>query len=159
MKSFVLFASLILAACGSKSTTTTTTPTGGGGEGSGQVASKPLPDVAFESLDHDQRIQFMKEVVVPTMAPLFKGHDATKYAEFGCVTCHGEGAKEGKFDMPNDKLPKLFGPGMAKFKKEDLEWMGKEIKPTMAKLLREPEYSEENPKGFGCLECHTAEPK
>ncbi len=156
MKTFVLFASLILAACGSKSTTTTTTPSGGG---SGEAVAKPLPDVPFESLDHDQRIQFMKEVVVPTMAPLFKNHDATKYAEFGCVTCHGEGAKEGKFDMPNEKLPKLFGPSMPKFKKEDVEWMGKEIKPTMAKLLREPEYSEENPKGFGCLECHSAEPK
>ena len=59
--------------------------------------------------------------------------------------------------MPNDKLPKLFGPSMPKFKKEDVEWMGKEIKPTMAKLLQQPEYTPENPKGFGCLECHGAE--
>ncbi|CAN5921694.1 hypothetical protein BH11MYX3_BH11MYX3_17440 [soil metagenome] len=158
MKTLVLFASIILAACGSKSSSNTTPTTPGGG-GSGEVAAKPLPDVAFESLDHDQRIQFMKEFVVPTMAPLFKNHDAAKYAEFGCITCHGAGAKEGKFDMPNDKLPKLFGPSMSKFEKQDVEWMGKEIKPTMAKLLREPEYSDENPKGFGCLECHTAEPK
>lgn len=160
MKTLVLFASLLAASCGGKSSSTTT-PTGGGGsgEGTGSAAAKPLPDVPFDSLDHEQRIQFMKEVVLPTMEPLFKGHDATKYAEFGCKTCHGPSAEQGKFDMPNEGLPKLFGPGMAKFKKEDLEWMGKEIKPTMAKLLKQTEYSEANPKGFGCLECHTMEPK
>ncbi len=157
MKPLVLFASLLFAGCGSKASPTTTTPTGG--TGSGAAVAKPLPDVPFDNLDHDQRIQFMKEKVVPQMAPLFQTHDAKKYAEFGCVTCHGEGAKQGKFDMPNDKLPKLFGPSMPKFKKEDLEWMGKVIKPTMAKLLQQTEYSEENPKGFGCLECHTMEPK
>jgi hypothetical protein len=155
MKSLVLISLLFAAACGSKSPSSTTTPTGGGG--SGEVAAKPLPDVPFDSLDHDQRIQFMKEKVVPTMEPLFKNHDATKYADFGCKTCHGEGAKEGKFDMPNEKLPKLFGPHMDQFKKEDVEWMGKDIKPTMAQLLKQPEMTKENPKGFGCLECHTME--
>lgn len=161
MKTFVLFASLLVAACGSKSSSTTTTPTGGGtggvGAGSAEAIKPPLPDVPFDSLDHEQRIQFMKEKVMPTMEPLFKAHDAKKFAEFGCKTCHGEGVEQDKYDMPNDKLPKLFGPSMPKFKKEDVEWMGKEIKPTMAKLLKQPEYTPENPKGFGCLECHGAE--
>lgn len=156
MKSLLL-ASLFLAACGSKSPSTNTTPTGGGS--AAEAPKGPLPDVPFDSLDHEQRIQFMKEKVMPTMAPLFKAHNAERYAEFGCETCHGAGVKEGKFDMPNDKLPKLFGPSMSTYKKEDLEWMGKEIKPTMAKLLQQPEYTEQNPKGLGCLECHTAEPK
>ncbi len=160
MKTFVLLASFLTAACGGKSSSTTTPVGGGSGpDMAGSAAAKPLPDVPFDSLDHEQRIQFMKEVVLPTMEPLFKGHDATKYAEFGCKTCHGPSAEQGKFDMPNEGLPKLFGPGMAKFKKEDLEWMGKEIKPTMARLLKQTEYSESNPKGFGCLECHTMEPK
>jgi mono/diheme cytochrome c family protein len=154
MKSFALVAVLLAAACGSKSSSPTTTPTGGG---DGSAVAGPLPDVPFDSLNHDQKIQFMKEKVVPTMTPLFQEHDPKEFAEFGCVTCHGEGAKEGKFIMPNDALPKLFGPSMDKYKKEDVEWMGKVIKPTMAKLLGEPEYSEENPKGFGCLECHEQE--
>ena len=161
MKTFVVFASLLVAACGSKPSTSTTTPTGGGGAGAGagsaEAIKPPLPNVPFDSLDHEQRIQFMKEKVMPAMEPLFKNHDAKKFAEFGCKTCHGEGVEQGKFDMPNDKLPKLFGPSMPKFKKEDVEWMGKEIKPTMAKLLQQPEYTPENPKGFGCLECHGAE--
>ncbi len=153
MKSLALIAVLLAAACGSKSSSSTT-PTGGG---DGSAVAAPLPDVPFDSLNHDQKIQFMKEKVVPTMGPLFKEHDPQEFAEFGCVTCHGEGAKEGKFHMPNDKLPKLFGPSMDKHKKEDIEWMGKVIKPTMAKILQEPEYSEQVPDGFGCLHCHEQE--
>ncbi len=154
MKRFVLVVCVLslAAACGSKSPTTTTTPAAGSA-----VATAVLPDVPFAKLDHDQQIQFMKEKVMPAMEPLFKQHDAKKYAEFGCKTCHGEGAEKGELDMPNAKLPKLNFADMSKFKKEDLEWMGKDIKPVMAKLLQETEYNEQNPKGFGCLHCHTAE--
>ncbi len=154
MKLLAVLASLVVAAaCGSKTPATTTT--GGGGDlGS---ASPVLPDVPFEKLDHDQQIQFMKEKVVPAMAPIFKDHDAKEFAEFGCKTCHGDGAEKGEFDMPNPNLPKLNFADMSKYKKEDLEWMGGQVKPTMAKLLQESEYTPENPTGFGCLNCHTAE--
>ena len=49
-------------------------------------------------------------------------------AELGCQTCHGDS------DMPQLN-----------------------VMPTMAKLLKQELYSPENPKGFGCLECHTQE--
>lgn len=153
MKLLAVLASLVVAAaCGSKTPATTTT--GGGDTGS---ATPVLPDVPFEKLDHDQQIQFMKEVVVPTMTPLFKDHDPKEFAEFGCQTCHGPNAEKGEFEMPNPGLPKLNFADMTKHKKEDLEWMGKVIKPTMAKLLKEPEYSPETPDGFGCVHCHTVE--
>ena len=75
MKTFVLFASLLVAACGPKPSTSTTTSTGGGtagvGAGSAEAVKPPLPNVPFDSLDHEQRIQFMKEKVMPTMEPLF----------------------------------------------------------------------------------------
>jgi hypothetical protein len=45
--------------------------------------------------------------------------------------------------------------GGTKYKKEDLEWMGKEVKPAMAKLLQQSEWTPENQKGFGCNGCHT----
>lgn len=152
----------LLVACGSKSpapanpepTPPVTTPE------ANEKAPPPLPDKPFEDLDHDQRAQFMKEKVVPAMDPIFKNHDAKKYAEFGCTTCHGEQAKQGHFDMPNPGLPKLLfkdKAAMAKFKKEDLEWMSKEVKPTMAKLLSQPEFTPDSPKGFGCQNCHTTE--
>ena len=149
MKLLALVSLCLIAACGSTTNTTTnTTP--------GPTATVVLPDVAFDKLDHDQRIEFMKQKVVPAMAPLFKQHDEKKFAEFGCKTCHGKQAETGHFDMPNAELPKLDFADLSKFKKEDLEWMGKEIKPAMAKLLQQPEFTPENPKGFGCLECHTA---
>jgi len=144
---------LMTAACGSKSPSTTTTPTGG--EGS---AAMVLPDVPFDKLDHEQREEFMKQKVVPAMKPLFVNHDPKDFAEheFGCQTCHGE-VKDDHFVMPNPNLPKLNLKDLSKFKKEDLEWMSKEIMPAMAKILNEPVSSELNPKGFGCLECHTPE--
>lgn len=147
--------SALLAACGSKSQSQTT-PGGGSGDTAGSAVAV-LPDVPFEQLDHDQQIQFMKEKVVPTMGPLFKEHDAEEFAEFGCKTCHGPGAEQGEFDMPAAHLPKLNFGDMSKFDPKTVEWMGKVVKPTMAKLLGEAEYSPENPKGFGCLQCHTAE--
>jgi hypothetical protein len=135
----------VLAGCGSKAAPPPEPP----------KAPAPLPDVPFDQLDHDQRAQFMKEKVVPTMAPIFQAYDAKKYAEFGCKTCHGEGAAKGEFHMPNDKLPKLDFNDMSPWKQEALVWMNTKVKPTMAQLLKQPEMSKEHPDGFGCLECHT----
>ena len=120
------------------------------------VAQPALPDVPFSELDLDQRAEFMKQNILPAMQPLFRDHDPTKYAKFGCPTCHGDGATDGDFDMPNEKLPVLDFADMKKFKPADIEWMKTKIQPTMAKLLREDEHTEDNPSGFGCLNCHTA---
>jgi hypothetical protein len=113
-----------------------------------------LPDVPFEQLDHDQRMLFMKQQVEPAMKPLFQRHDPEKYAEFGCKTCHGDGAEAGNWETPVPSLPMLDFNDLSKHAPQDLEWMKSVIQPTMAKLLREPEYSKENPDGFGCTHCH-----
>jgi hypothetical protein len=134
----------VAAACGPK-------PGPGGGS-----ATAVLPDVPFEQLDHDQKIQFMKQVVLPLMGPMFERHDAEKYAKFGCKTCHGPGADRGLYHMPNDKLPKLNLTDMSKYQQADIVFMKSEVKPTMAKLLKVPEHSEENRDGFGCLSCHAS---
>lgn len=140
---------VLAAACGGKSAA----------PASSAPAPAALPDVPFAKLDHGQRIEFMKQKVVPAMQPVFQKHDAKRYAEFGCITCHGEQAKEGHFDMPNPGLPKIgvSQEFYAKFKPEDLQWMGQDVLPTMAKLLgEEPSFTEPAPKvGFGCAGCHT----
>lgn len=142
---------VVVAACGSsQSSSSTTTP-------SDEPAKVVLPDVPFEQLEHDQRAEFMKQKLMPVMEPIFKTHDAKEFAEFGCVTCHGKQALDGHFDMPSAELPKLNFKDMSKYKPEDLEWMGKQVKPAMAKLLGRTEYSPENPTGFGCQNCHTTE--
>jgi hypothetical protein len=118
-------------------------------------AKAVLPDVPFDELDHNQRLQLMKQVVMPTMAPLFQEHDRERYAKFGCRTCHGASVDRDEYHMPNDKLPKLNFSDMSKFKPEDIEFMKSKVVPTMARILKQPEHSAENPQGFGCLECHT----
>ena len=119
-----------------------------------EPATAVLPDVPFDELQHDQRIAFMKQKVVPAMRVLFQQHDPDEFKDFGCVTCHGPDALKGEFHMPSSELPKLDFNDMSKFDKADIEFMVKVVKPEMAKLLREPEYSEANPQGFGCLHCH-----
>lgn len=142
---------LALAACGGKSTTpaarepapdTTATPT-------------PLSAGAWEGMDDDARKEFMKKTVVPVMAAKFKAFDGDKFAEVDCKTCHGPGAADGKFDMPSGALPELDFDHPDPDDKAISEFMAKEVKPTMAHLLGMPEYSPDNPTGFGCLECHT----
>lgn len=140
---------LLIAACGPKSAPATTT--------TGEAATPALPDVPFDELEHDQKIVFMKQKVMPAMEPIFKNHDAQEFADFGCKTCHGAQAEQGHFDMPSTDLPKLNFKDMSEFKPADIEWMSKEVKPTMAKLLSRPEYTPENPTGFGCQNCHTTE--
>jgi hypothetical protein len=149
MKLLVAVAACVMTlACGPKPSTTMPT----GDEGRAVVV---LPDVPFEDLDQDQRVEFMKQKVVPVMKPLFQDHDPKRFAEFGCPTCHGAQAKDGHFDMPNPKLPKLNLGDLSKFKKEDVDWMAKQIHPTMGRILNLPLASKDNPKGFSCLACHT----
>lgn len=142
---------IVLAACGSTPAATTTPKEA---EGAATVA---LPDLPFDKLDRDQRVAFMKQKVVPQMKPIFQSHDSKDFSDFGCKTCHGDQAKQGHFDMPNPKLPKLNFKDMSKFDKDDIEWMQKQVEPTMARILDLPLYSKENPKGFSCLNCHTTE--
>ena len=138
---------LLVLACGPKAPTGTSEP-----------VNPTLRDTPFEALDQDQRAEFMKTVVLPTMKPLFTKHDSNRFRNFGCTTCHGKSADAGEYLMPNADLPKLTFADMSRFKKEDIEWMEKVIKPKMASLLKQAERTSDNPNGFGCLSCHT-EPK
>jgi len=150
---------LVVGACGGTTatpTTATATPAGGG------EAVAVLPDVPFAQLDHAQRVDFMKQQVVPAMKPIFQQHDATRYAEFGCATCHGVQADAGHYDMPNADLTKIGRSQAfyAKFKPADLQWMGGQVLPKMAELLgRQASFTEPDPRdAFGCAGCHTFDP-
>lgn len=121
----------------------------------------PAPGAAakpFDEMSRDEQIAFMKNVVVPTMKPLFQAHDEKAFAEFGCITCHGPGAKEGKFDMPTSALPVLDPKdGFAVHKTKSpamLTFMMEKVVPEMAKILNEPIYDPATHQGFGCAGCH-----
>jgi hypothetical protein len=139
-----VFVFVVIAACGPKPVPTEATAVGS-------------LDQPFDAMDHETRIAFMKERVVPVMAPIFQRHNAERFARFDCTTCHGEAAKTGDFVMPNDKLPKIGNDVMKKYDRADVEWMLNEVKPTMARLLKQQEWSPVDPSGFDCFACHPRE--
>ena len=116
----------------------------------------PEPD-AFMKLSHDEKIKIMEKKVLPAMTKAFKAYDAKHFAKFGCKTCHGKGAdKGGDFKMPNPDLPVLDFEAIKAGKQDPkmAEWMGKTVKPEMAKLLGVEQWDEQHPGGFGCHGCH-----
>ena len=129
---------------------------GSGSAGGEANEAKGSGGFDFDKLSHDQKMDFMKKNVVPAMKKEFQAFDAKKYADFGCKTCHGKDPKKTKYKMPNPELPKLDFAALkaGKQKPKVAEFMGKVVKPKMAEILQQPEYTEQNPKGFGCLECH-----
>ncbi len=105
------------------------------------------------------RRHYMKTVVMPKMKEVFVAFDASRYAKMTCATCHGDGATEGSFRMPNPGLPRLptTPDGFKKLMSDKpaiSQFMLTKVKPAMAKLLGVPEMTPENKTGFGCLSCH-----
>ena len=136
-------------------------------EGSGSAvapesgSSAVAADFDFDKLSHEDKVKFMKQKVMPEMKPAFQKFDAKEYANFGCKTCHGKDPQKTKYKMPNPELKPLDFDAI-KAGKEDpkyVEFMEKTVKPGMAKILNQPEMSQTNPDGFGCLECHTLKKK
>lgn len=105
-----------------------------------------------------ERLGYMKDTVVPTMKALW-AEAGEETDDFGCKTCHGAGAQNGSFKMPNEGLPKLdASDGFADEKKEHPEtvkFMMEKVVPQMAALVDEEPYNPETHQGFGCFECHT----
>jgi hypothetical protein len=128
------------------------------------AAAAPAQKIDWENMKFEERKKYMKSTVLPTMKKEFQAFDAKAFKKFSCATCHGDGATDGKFKMPNPKLPKLPQPtdragfmALQQKKPELVKFMGTVVKPKVAGLLGLPEWSPQNPKGFGCYECHTKE--
>ena len=116
---------------------------------------------AWKEMDHEQRVQYMRTVVLPQMRQTFAEFDSEKFGRINCKTCHGDGATNESFEMPNPKLPKLPATteGFQELMKKDsaiMNFMMHKVKPQMAELLgMAPSDPKANPKGFGCFNCHT----
>ena len=129
---------------------------------SAAAAPAPTGAINWDAMSTEQRGAYMKRVVLPKMKEVFVAFDAKKYGDMKCNTCHGSGAINGSFTMPNPELPKLPSD-MSKFKAwaakrpQMTEFMLKHVKPEMAKLLNEPEFDPATKTGFGCGACHTME--
>ena len=119
------------------------------------------PDTPWDEMSHEQQAQYMSEHVVPTMAPLFRHFDESRFAEVNCATCHGPNGRDNGFHMPNPGLPELPRPGspqweeMAQEQYQMFRFMSERVQPTMAALLGKPNYDPLTREGFACFECHT----
>lgn len=116
----------------------------------------------WDAMDHAQRLQTMKTVVLPKMSADFKEFDAKKYDHFGCTTCHGERLKKGDFKMPNPGLPHLsYTDGFKKHrdaKPAITKFMMDKVEPDMAACVGEKPFDPKTNSGFGCAECHVVGP-
>jgi cytochrome c551/c552 len=123
------------------------------------ATAEPAAKPTWASMTHDQRLERMKTEVLPTMSASFKAFDAAGFAHMSCVTCHGPGAKEGKFGMPNPELPKLPKDGnFAKLPEKATAFMKQQVVPEMAAMLNMAAYDPATQQGFGCFNCHTPKP-
>ena len=119
----------------------------------------------WDKWSHDQKLAWMKVGVMPKEKQVWSDYDSTKYADIKCVLCHGAGAKDGSFKMPNPDLPKIpgtpaaFKPFAAKHKKV-VEFMHSQVTASMASLLGEQPFDPKTKTGtFGCMACHTVQGK
>jgi hypothetical protein len=130
--------------------------------GAGAPAAAAEKKIDWEHMTVAEKKKYMKTKVLPEMKKAFIAYDAKTYKKMNCATCHGDGATDGKFKMPNPKLPKLppptAGSDFEKLKKEKpdaIKFMATVVKPKMAALLGLPEWSPQVTTGFGCYHCHT----
>jgi len=158
---------LLAAGCGgpppaqTPSTGDASSPTDAGGDAT-PSASEPA---SWADMSKDQKIEHMKEKVIPKMGEVFASFDADRYGKITCATCHGPGAKHGEFEMPNADLPKLTMPsGDGEPFAEEMEehpaitkFMMEKVTPEMVKLLPGVQpYDPATHEGFGCFGCHTS---
>ncbi len=150
--SFVLV--LALFGCGGGSSSSTSGSSGGSDTSGGDTATTTWP--AYADMTPEQRGHYMAEVVVPTMRPIFQERDATRYADFGCATCHGANAHDVQFRMPNGVHPLSHADIMATFQSSEpsATWMTQRVWPEMARLVGEPQFDPQTGAGFRCTNCH-----
>jgi hypothetical protein len=118
------------------------------------------PEPGWEQMGKQDRIDYMKAVVLPRMKQAFVNFSPDRFSKMNCMTCHGDSAADGSFKMPNPRLPKLPATPegfkkLAADKPAIMEFMKNEVKPKVAALLGMPEYNPETKDGFGCTACHT----
>ncbi|HEY6176214.1 MAG TPA: hypothetical protein VIX73_17285, partial [Kofleriaceae bacterium] len=109
---------------------------------------------------HDQKRAYMKTTVLGAERAVFATFEPARFRKLDCRTCHGHGALDGNFKMPNPDLPKLVGGPegfgeLARNEPQLLRFMQSVVVPETAKLLGVPAFDMQSHTGFSCFHCHT----
>ena len=109
---------------------------------------------------HEKKKDYMKATVVLAEKGLWADYDPVRFTNFTCKNCHGSGAVEGTYRMPNPDLPKWpGGPDAFRELKERnpkaLFFMQQVVVPVTARLLGVKEFDFASHTGFSCFQCHT----
>lgn len=157
----IAFAAVSTVSCGSHPPPSAATPPTASTASSDSAAAPSAAPVAFAAMSRREKSEHMKKVVVPQLGAVFAAADPERYAEFGCVNCHGPGARRGEFEMPSAALPKLPPKGdFAALKAEKPQvfvFMAEKVLPEMAQALGEHPFDPATGEGFSCYDCHTTE--
>jgi hypothetical protein len=118
------------------------------------------PTGPWTTMSHDQKLAYMKSYVLPTEQGLFSTFDSARYGTFDCKSCHGRGADDGSYRMPNPDLPKVAGGSeyyrvLAAKDPKMLSFMSKTVVPETAKVLGVQPFDMESHTGFSCYQRHT----
>ncbi len=124
----------------------------------------PLPPVGDNKMgwptwSHERKLAYMKDTVMAAEREIFTRFEPYRFASMTCETCHGEGARDGTYKMPNPDLPHLTGGAggfteLAKTEPEALRFMSAVVAPETAKLLGYPQFDMARHVGFSCYQCH-----
>ena len=105
----------------------------------GKVEVPEGADKLWSEMDHGERMQHMGAVVMPRVRPVFQAHDAERFADFSCATCHGSGADRGDFAMPNPDLPKLYTANFYKKHRKEhpdiVKLMWQKVEPAVGEAI------------------------
>lgn len=113
----------------------------------------------WKDMSKVERADHMKNAVMPKLGPEFAKWEPKHFKGMKCAGCHGAGAKDKTFKMPNPALPKLPTTpegfkALAEKKPEAMKFMKEEVVPQMAELLGLPPFDMKTHEGFGCGACH-----
>jgi hypothetical protein len=127
----------------------------------------PMPPVGPNTMgwptwSHEQKLAYMKQTVLPAEREIFGRFEPVRYARMTCETCHGQGARDGSYRMPNPDLPHIVGgkggfTELAQKEPEALRFMQQVVGPETAKLLGYQQFDMAKHVGFSCYQCHVRE--
>jgi hypothetical protein len=114
------------------------------------------PAVAWATMTHEQKLDYMQHTVMPEMTRMFQEFDGHRFEHFTCGTCHGANARAVNFHMPNGIAPLDPARIPAMFASQDRMpvFMTQHVWPRMTELLGAQRYNPETHQGFGCFGCH-----